>query len=214
MVGTFQDSGGGSGSHFPLPSMNGNRSWRGSGRFAASRASRSRSDKARRSRPSITRRRIGEALTLHTEQRAVGALNIFNADCRAVAVAEAKFVQVPLQMSLADGVIGSDNAAFQDREKSFDGVGVNRAAHILPVLVVDALAAERTRGVASGVIFVGINQAAARNLLIDNGGEINAIYGRHMVGANVAAALHQREYGRFRNVPAPTAPALMLVPVV
>src|SRR6185437_13044185 len=55
---------------------------------------------------------------------------------------------------------------------------------------------------------------AARNLLIDNGGEINAIYGRNMIGANVAAAFHQREYGRFRNVPAPTAPALMLVPVM
>src|SRR6185437_4394988 len=128
--------------------------------------------------------------------------------------AEAKFVQVPLQMGFGNRVVGSDNAALQDREEALDGVGVNRPAHIFAVLVIDALAAERTRGVAGGVIFVGINQAAARDLLIDNGGEINAIYGRHMVGANVAAALHQREYGRFRNVPAPTAPALMLVPVV
>src|SRR6185437_2542532 len=214
MVGTFQDSGGGSGSHFPLPSMNGNRSWRGSGRFAASRASRSRLDKARRSRPCITRRRIGEALALYAEQRAVGALNIFNADRRAVAVTEAKFVQVPLQMGFRNRVIGSDNAAFQDREKSFDGVGVNRTAHIFAVLVVDALAAKRTRGMASGMAFVGINQAAARNLLIDDGGEISAVHSRNMIGANVAAAFHQREYRRFRNVPAPTAPALMLVPVV
>lgn len=45
-----------------------------------------------------------------------GLLGIFHVQRRPLVVAEIEFAQIPLQMLLADMVIGARNSTFQDRE--------------------------------------------------------------------------------------------------
>jgi len=55
----------------------------------------------------------------------------------AVVVAELKLGHVQRKIFSTDLVIGTHNAALEQRPKTFDGVGMNRAHHVLPCGVVD-----------------------------------------------------------------------------
>jgi hypothetical protein len=56
-------------------------------------------------------------------------------------VAEIELRQIPLQVGLADVLIDPIEAALQDREVAFDGIGVHIAAHVFGLSVIDGLMA-------------------------------------------------------------------------
>lgn len=68
-------------------------------------------------------------------QRSPGS--VVDPELFAVAVAEIKLAQVTVQVSLAEMLVNAINATLQDREKSFDGVRMNEAAHVFVASVVD-----------------------------------------------------------------------------
>lgn len=66
---------------------------------------------------------IGKALAGDALQSLLGVGLIVNFERRTVAVAEVKFRQVAMQMRLATMLIDALHAAFEDAEKTFNGVG-------------------------------------------------------------------------------------------
>lgn len=73
---------------------------------------------------------IGEALALATAHRFHRALHI--ADLASV-VAEIELGKITVQVLLPAVLINAAHAAFEDREKAFNRIGMNIAAHILNV---------------------------------------------------------------------------------
>ena len=73
---------------------------------------------------------ICQPLANNAAERASGALYIINTKRNPLVVSEIKLRKIPLQMFLADVMIDTVNSALQDREISFDGVGVRIAAHV------------------------------------------------------------------------------------
>src|SRR6478736_168337 len=69
-------------------------------------------------------RSICQPLANNAAKRASGALYIINTKRNPLVVSEIKLRKIPLQMFLADVMIDTVNSALQDREISFDGVGV------------------------------------------------------------------------------------------
>ena len=122
LVGTYQDSEGGSGRHRPLPPMSGNSSWRGSG----SKANRARFLE-RRVRAGAARETscfVSQPLALCANQRAIGAGHVIDAQGDPVVVAEIKFRRVAMQVLFADVEVAAVYAALEDREEILDRVGV------------------------------------------------------------------------------------------
>ena len=66
---------------------------------------------------------IGKATALCALQGTRGAGNVIHAKFFAVAVAEIELGQIAVKVRFADMLIHAINAAFEDREKAFDGVG-------------------------------------------------------------------------------------------
>ena len=70
-----------------------------------------------------------------------GALFVIDAKRRTLVIAKVEFGKVALQMLLADVVIRSDDAPFEDREVALNRVGVSIAAHVFIGAVVDRFVA-------------------------------------------------------------------------
>ena len=73
---------------------------------------------------SVSSRLISQALPDDALQRASARCNIVNAELHAIAVAEIKFGQIPMQMLLFAVLIDAFHAALEDRIVALDGVGV------------------------------------------------------------------------------------------
>src|SRR3546814_7994323 len=73
---------------------------------------------------------IGDALSSDTLQGNIGALSIFNTAGAAVGVTEIKLRQIAVQMLLAAMLVDAAHPTFEDREKAFNGVGVDIATDI------------------------------------------------------------------------------------
>jgi len=84
-------------------------------------------------------RSIGQALPYDAPNDAIGALDIINAECDPLVVAEIELGEIPLQVLLADVMIDSVDTALQDREIPFNGIGVRIAANIFFGGMVDGL---------------------------------------------------------------------------
>ena len=73
---------------------------------------------------------IGEALAFGALQYLGGAFRIFDAERRSAVPAKSKFVDVALQVLLADRVERAGDAALQYREEALDRLGVRVAANV------------------------------------------------------------------------------------
>ena len=73
---------------------------------------------------------IGEPLAFDAFDSGFGAVNVAVAEPNAMVVAEVKFREIAVQMLLVAVLINSLHAALEDRERAFDGVGVDLGADI------------------------------------------------------------------------------------
>ena len=73
---------------------------------------------------------IGEALASSLSDDLGGALGIFDAQARAVVIAEIELSEIAMQMSFAAMLVHALHAALEDREEAFDGVGMDFAANV------------------------------------------------------------------------------------
>ena len=80
---------------------------------------------------------IGEPLALRAGQCEIGALHVVDAKPDAMRVTEVELVQIPLQVRLRDVLVDAVNAALEDREIAFNGVGVDVAANVFLTPMVD-----------------------------------------------------------------------------
>ena len=71
---------------------------------------------------------IGQSLPFDAEQRAVGALDVVDAEPNAIGVPEIKLGQIAVKMLLAAMLIDADHAALENAVIAFDGVGVDLLA--------------------------------------------------------------------------------------
>jgi hypothetical protein len=87
--------------------------------------------------PVSTSRSVGKPLAFDASHDQISARIIIYPERGAVAVSEVEFAQIPPQMCFGDVLIHTVDAALQDREVAFNGVGVNVAAHVFVSSVVD-----------------------------------------------------------------------------
>ena len=109
-----------------------------------------------------------------------GALGIFDAKARAVAIAEIELGEIAMQVSFAAMLIDALHAALEDREEAFDGVGVNVAANVLASGVAhECVSSELGTELGIEAAFVGVQGALARDVAnhdvadVGNGGTVN-----------------------------------------
>ena len=100
---------------FGHSSNSGNSSWRGSPFDGRDRLRLWRASESRLARPSATSRRIGQALALHAEERAIGPFQIINSGSDSIVVPEIELGGVTVQMSLGDVEIAAVDPALEDR---------------------------------------------------------------------------------------------------
>src|SRR5437762_13175368 len=84
---------------------------------------------------SLMSRLIGEPLALHAEQKNLGAVLIFDAERLAIAIAEIEFSKVAVQVIVPAVLVDALHSALEDREESFDGVGVHAPVSLRNVLL-------------------------------------------------------------------------------
>ena len=65
---------------------------------------------------------VGKALAFGSLQRQSGAFGIFNAKAGAVGIPEIELFQVAVQVSLANRMKHTEDAALEDSEVAFNGV--------------------------------------------------------------------------------------------
>jgi len=125
---------------------------------------------------------------------------------------ESHFGAIGLQMLGADFMPRSEDAALQERESRFDGVGMNIALHIDMELVTDGFVppifSEMLRCAPVGVeVIRKQNFDILANILADEFFERAAFHVRRMKEAQIAAALPNADYVFFvvpsRRFPAP-----------
>lgn len=90
--------------------------------------------------PVSTSRSIGQALALDAFDGQVGASNVINAQLDPVGIPKVEFAQIPVQMGFADMLVNTIDAALQDGEVAFEGVGVGVVPNVFLGGMVDGLA--------------------------------------------------------------------------
>src|SRR5579863_7929730 len=128
LIGINQDSEGGGGRHCSPPSMNTKESWCGSA-GAADCPCRLLSERRRIERDLATSCFVGQPLALCADQRAIGTGLVVVSHLDPIVVAEIKFCEISVEVLLFNVLINTDQAALEDREEAFEGVGVHVAAH-------------------------------------------------------------------------------------
>lgn len=154
---------------------------------------------------------VGEPFALRSFQRDGSARYVINAKRLAMRVSMAELGQVPLQVGLANTVIDAREAAFQDREEALHGVGVNVAPHVFPFGVPNRATPVGIRTEIEAMPFVGIEGAPALNIARHDLSHVIGGHMRHMEGADLTAALYQREYGRLGSAASRASEALVAV---
>jgi hypothetical protein len=158
------------------------------------------------SRPGLERRRfcssstncsVGKALAPGTNQCEIGTGRIFDPKSRAVGVAEVELGQIPLQMGFADVEVAAKNAALQDGEVAFHGVGVDFAPDIFLGRMVHGLVAGEGSAVGVDVGLIGHEAAVWVNVPSNDRCEIGRGHAGDMKTADFAAAPNEGHNGAF-----------------
>jgi hypothetical protein len=152
-----------------------------------------------------TSRSIGEPLALDAFQSAIGPLLVINPQRDPVVVPEVEFSGVPMKMRLADVEIAAVDAALEDREIIFDGVG-------MPEVGADIFLGAVVHGTVAGelVADLGVDQCLVGHQiarLIDVGDDDRLehlrryMLGMQMEAADLTLAFDERQHGSLgRNV--------------
>jgi len=143
---------------------------------------------------------VGQALALYALQRNVGALAVIDAQLDAGVLAEIKFGQITVQVALLDALVGADQAALEDREKSFERIGVHVATRPFKLGMVHAFMAGNVRVQIAGVL-VGHEAALFVDVFGHESPDAAMV---DKLGADVTAALDKAHNNRIMG-PAPEA---------
>jgi hypothetical protein len=115
-------------------------------------------------------RSIGQPLADNTADRSLGALLVFDAESRAVVIAEIEFGEIPVQMPLVTMLVDAAHATLEHGKEALGGVHMSLAAHPLFVAVVDGFMASSKplTDAAVGRPLVGHQSAGAICVLHDD----------------------------------------------
>src|SRR3954451_13415141 len=80
---------------------------------------------------SVVRRRVGQSLSDDALHGAGCALRIVYAQPDPIGIAEIKFGQVAVKMLLAAMLVSAGHATFENREITFDGIGMDQALAVM-----------------------------------------------------------------------------------
>src|SRR6185312_10209441 len=119
-----------------------------------------------------TSRLIGEALADDAGHDAFGASSITYSQGYARIVAEIKLGEVAAKVLLADVVVHAVDAALEDAEIAFDGVGVGIAAHVFLGAVVDDLMGEIVAKLAVHASVIGHDDRLVVNVREKDGAKV------------------------------------------
>jgi hypothetical protein len=90
---------------------------------------------------SVSRPRIGEALSNDTLDCSLSALHIVNSETDAVAIAEIELRKISVQMAFAAMLVNAFHATLEDRIEAFDSIGMDVPANVFLSAMVHALMA-------------------------------------------------------------------------
>jgi hypothetical protein len=165
LVGTFQDSDGGAGSHCPVPLYY---------------------------RPLPMSRSIGEPLSDDAFEDLVGTLNVVDSERDSLIVSEVEFGEVTVQMFLADMLINAVDAALEDREVPLGSIGVSIASDVFFLSVDDGLmASELLADLPVNAAFVGAKVRSLVDPSFKNWAQIRGVHFRDVVRADAPLAFDQ-----------------------
>jgi len=115
-VGTYQDSDGGEGRHFPSPPL------------SAIKISAANSSLVLIGRFDAISGAIGQPLAFRTFYSDGSALHVINAQLGACVLPEIKFGEIAVEMLGIDVLVNADHAALEHAEEAFERVGMHVAA--------------------------------------------------------------------------------------
>src|SRR6266705_1380881 len=149
---------------------------------------------------------IGQASAFGAEQQRVRTFGVVQASLDptpvnlllglAVVVSEIEFSAIALQVLRADMMESTDNAALEDGEKPFDGVGMRIAAHIFAAAMVDRFVAGEHRRENSVLAFPVGHEASLSgvNLRLQYWAQVGGVHGRQVLRTHFARlALNKRK---------------------
>lgn len=137
---------------------------------------------------------MGESLADDAAQGSFRALWVTDLKRNTMIIPEVKFCKIPLQVLLADVVINAVDAALQNREASFDVIGVSVATYIFLDRVVDCLVTGEALAHAQiDAALVSTQVRFRRNLLFDDRLEVGGVDVRNMEGRDATVALDQSD---------------------
>jgi len=137
---------------------------------------------------------VGQPPALSAFERQRGALHVVNAQPFPVAVSEIELAQIAVQVRFADVLVHAVHAAFEDREETFDGVGMGVTAHVLIGAVLDGVV--RGEVPADGDerrFLIGHELALGRSVAAEYRVQAIGADVRHVEGTSTAVALDQRQ---------------------
>ena len=156
----------------------------------------------------VVSRSIGQPLSDDAADYALGALDIIDAQRDSVVVPEIELGEVAMQVRRRDVLIGAVDPALQDREVSFDRIGVRIAAHVFISRVVYGLVAgELLADLPINAALVGAKMGGLVDFTFKDGTQVVCIHVRDMAGADAAVAFNQRDDGFLgRRLPVSAVP--------
>jgi hypothetical protein len=141
------------------------------------------------------------------------SLNCRSEDVRilTVVVSKLKFSDIQMQIFLADLVIGSDNAALEDRPEAFNRVGVNCANDVLANCMIDKLMREAAvQPLIAGISVCAEKANAVRYSLPHESLKREPVCAFDHAGDDIALALDCAHNGSLAGVSAPALSALFV----
>jgi len=129
-------------------------------------------------------------------------LCVVHAKSGALAIAEAELAKIARQMFFADMMVCAYDAAFQDREETFDGVGMYAVALVFALLVRNGIVLVVASAETRRVVVVRINLRSGGGVLADDLGQVRAVDLGDMERAGFAAALDKGEHGSLADATA------------
>ena len=140
-----------------------------------------------------------------------------NIGVEAVVIPELKFSDIQRQIFCGNLVIGTDNAALQDRPEAFDGLGMDGTANILPARMVNGFVRVVAVQMFVANPFVGAEQAdLGGNAFVDECFEGAGTNVPNHAGDDVALAANGTRQSNIlpRAASGPAAAALVPMPVL
>jgi hypothetical protein len=143
---------------------------------------------------------ISKALPYDAFDRAIGASDVIDTEPDPVRIAEIKFGQIPMQVSLAHVLIDAVDPALHDREVAFDGVGIV----VIPDIFLRRVAHDAMVGVESARDAIDGDSSLWNRLsvwacLAMIGRQVGGGHIRNVEATNAAVALNESEYRLFER---------------